>query len=45
MWTAILATLNLIDGADYDVWSVNAEEVYLEEGDAIDELLELELVA
>jgi protoporphyrinogen oxidase len=45
MWTAILATLNLIDGADYDVWSVNAEEVYLEEGDAVDELLELELVA
>jgi protoporphyrinogen oxidase len=44
MWTAILAALNLIDGADYDVWSVNAEEVYLEEGDAIDELLELELV-
>ena len=45
MWTAILASLNLIDGADYDVWSVNAEEVYLEEGDAIDEVLNLELVA
>jgi protoporphyrinogen oxidase len=44
MWTAILATLNLIDGADYDVWSVNAEEIYLEEGDVIDELLGLELV-
>ena len=25
MGTAILATLNMIDGADYDVWSVNTE--------------------
>jgi hypothetical protein len=31
MWTAILAALNVADGASYDVWSVNAEEVYLEE--------------
>jgi protoporphyrinogen oxidase len=45
MWTAILAALNLIDDAGYDVWSVNAEEVYLEEGDAVDELLDLELVS
>jgi protoporphyrinogen oxidase len=45
MWTAILASLNLVDGADHDVWSVNAEEVYLEEGNAVDELLELELVS
>jgi protoporphyrinogen oxidase len=44
MWTAILATLNLVDGADHDVWSVNAEEVYLEEGHVVDELLDLELV-
>jgi protoporphyrinogen oxidase len=44
MWTAILAALNLVDGADHDVWSVNTEEVYLEEGAVVDELLELELV-
>ena len=25
MWTAVLASLNLLDGADYDVWSVNSE--------------------
>ena len=36
MWTAILATLNLIDGADYDVWSVNAEDEYHEEGEVVD---------
>jgi protoporphyrinogen oxidase len=44
MWTAILATLNLIDGATYDVWSVNTEAEYLEEGDAVDALLDLALV-
>ena len=44
MWTAILATLNLVDGADYDVWSVNTEAEYLEEGDAVDGLLDVELV-
>jgi protoporphyrinogen oxidase len=44
MWTAILATLNLIEDADYDVWSVNAEAEYLEEGQIVDELLDLELV-
>ena len=31
MWTALLAALNVADGASYDVWSVNVEEVYLEE--------------
>src|SRR3712207_3782585 len=31
MWTAILATLNLLEGASYDVWSVNTEAEYLEE--------------
>ena len=45
MWTAILATLNLIDGTDYDVWAVNTEEEYLEEGEAVGAALELELVA
>jgi protoporphyrinogen oxidase len=30
MWTAILATLNLTDGAAHDVWSVNTRGDYLE---------------
>ena len=38
-WTAILATLNVLDGAAHDVWSVNAEADYHEEGRMIDELL------
>ena len=33
MWTAILATLNLVDGTEYDVWSVNTEAEYHEEGE------------
>jgi protoporphyrinogen oxidase len=45
MWTAILATLNLIDGTEYDVWSVNAEAEYHEEGEIVDELLNVQLVA
>jgi protoporphyrinogen oxidase/predicted dehydrogenase len=45
MWTAILATVNVIDGADYDVWSVNVEAEYLEEGEAVETLLDFELVA
>jgi protoporphyrinogen oxidase len=44
MWTAILAALNLADGAEHDVWSVNAEEVYLEEGEFLDVLLDVDLV-
>ncbi len=46
MWTAILATLNLLDGTDHDVWSVNTDETYLEEpGDVLDAaLLEVDLV-
>ena len=44
MWTAILATLNLVDGTDYDVWSVNTEAEYHEEGEVVDELLDIELV-
>jgi UDP-galactopyranose mutase len=40
MWTALLATLNAIDGREYDVWSVNAEAEYLEEGELVDGLLE-----
>ena len=41
MWTAILATLNMIDGAD--VWSVNTEADYLEEGDAVEGTLDLDV--
>jgi protoporphyrinogen oxidase len=44
MWTAILATLNLVDGASYDVWSVNTEAEYHEEGEVVDALLDVELV-
>ena len=44
MWTAILATLNLVADNSYDVWSVNTEADYLEEGDVVDALLDLELV-
>jgi protoporphyrinogen oxidase len=43
MWTAILATLNLTDGTSYDVWSVNTEEAYLEEGEIVDGLLDVRL--
>jgi protoporphyrinogen oxidase/predicted dehydrogenase len=41
MWTAMLAALNIIDGADHDVWSVNTEAEYLEEGEFVEALLEL----
>jgi len=40
MWTAILATLNLTAGTDYDVWSVNTEADYHEEGEAVEAALE-----
>ena len=43
MWTAVLASLNLLDGADYDVWSVNSEAEYLEEGGAVEGALFEEL--
>ncbi len=44
MWTAILATMNLLDGTDYDVWSVNTEAEYHEEGEVVDSLLDVDLV-
>jgi protoporphyrinogen oxidase len=44
MWTAILAAINLAEGLSYDVWSVNTEEVYLEEGELVDALLDVDLV-
>ena len=45
MWTGILAALNLVDGTSYDVWSVNTEQEYLEEGAAVDAALDIPLVA
>jgi hypothetical protein len=42
MWTAILAALNIADGAGHDVWAVNTEASYLEEG-GLEPLLEIEL--
>jgi protoporphyrinogen oxidase len=44
MWTAIVATLNLLDGTNHDVWAVNTEAEYHEEGRVVDELLDIELV-
>jgi len=40
MWTAILATLNVLDGTTHDVWSVNTEAEYLEEGELVEALLD-----
>jgi protoporphyrinogen oxidase len=40
MWTALLATLNVLDGAGHDVWSVNMEADYLEEGNVVEGLLD-----
>jgi protoporphyrinogen oxidase len=40
MWTAMLATLNILDGADHDVWDVNTDAEYLEEGDLVEALLD-----
>jgi protoporphyrinogen oxidase len=40
MWTAILAAMNIADGANHDVWSVNTEADYLEEGELVEALLE-----
>ena len=44
MWTAILAALNLTEGTDYDVWSVNTDAEYLEEGHVVEALADVELV-
>jgi protoporphyrinogen oxidase len=40
MWTAILAALNVVDGAAHDVWGVNTESDYLEEGELVEAILE-----
>jgi protoporphyrinogen oxidase/predicted dehydrogenase len=39
MWTAVLAAVNLLDGTEYDVWSVNTEGDYHEEGKIVDAAL------
>jgi protoporphyrinogen oxidase len=45
MWTAVLATLNLLDGADHDVWAVNVEESYLEDaGEMLSSGVDVDLV-
>jgi hypothetical protein len=36
----MLAALNVVDGAKHDVWSVNTEAEYLEEGELVEALLE-----
>jgi hypothetical protein len=33
MWTAVLGTLNLLEGTTHDVWAVNADAEYIEEGE------------
>ncbi len=43
MWTAVLATLNLIDGTEYDVWSVNTEAEYHEEWGAVEDALDADV--
>jgi protoporphyrinogen oxidase len=44
MWSAILATLNHLDGSDHDVWGVNTEADYLEEGELVGSLLDLDFI-
>lgn len=39
MWTAVLATVNALDGTAHDVWSVNVDEDYHEEGAIVDAIL------
>ena len=45
MWTAVLGTLNLLDDADHDVWAVNADAEYHEEGELQDPLGPVEAIA
>ena len=46
MWTAALATLNLLDDARHDLWSVNTDDSYLEDaGEVLGVSEDLELVA
>ena len=45
MWTAVLGTLNLLDGADHDVWAVNADAEYHEEGELRNPIGQAEVIA
>jgi hypothetical protein len=38
MWTAVLASLNALEGTQHDVWEVNTDEDYLEEGTLVEAL-------
>ena len=40
MYTAMLTVENIVDGADHDIWAVNVEEEYHEEGEAVEEIRE-----
>jgi UDP-galactopyranose mutase len=40
MWTALLATLNVVDGTEHDIWAVNTEADYLEDGKVMEGLLD-----
>ena len=44
MLTGMLAMLNLLDGASHDVWAVNTDDAYHEEGEMVQGLLSGELV-
>jgi protoporphyrinogen oxidase len=43
MWTAVLAALNLLDGAAHNVWGVNVADEYLEETGIVETELGAEL--
>ena len=45
MWTALLATLNHLEGRDHDVWSVNTRGQYLEEGPLAERLDDIDFVS
>ena len=40
MWTALLATSNVVDGTQHDIWAVNTEAEYLEDGKVMEGLLD-----
>ena len=44
MMAEILCVRNMTEGTDFDVWTINTEEEYAEEGEA-DEGAEMRLVA
>ncbi len=44
MWTAVLGALNVIDGAGHDVWAVNTDSEYVEEGLLVESLDGLDVI-